>query len=61
MRMKVSGLAVIKGKLVAKSERANILFKDPDSVFTRESKYKQGIWVVVGDHSPVKCGSIIKC
>lgn len=51
---KVSDLAVIKEKLVAKSERAKILSKDRDSVFKRESKYKQGIWVVVGDDSPVK-------
>jgi hypothetical protein len=42
------------------TERAKHLFMDFDSVFKRESKYKQGIWVVSGDDSPVKSGSIIE-
>ncbi|KAK4006758.1 hypothetical protein OUZ56_011916 [Daphnia magna] len=58
---KYSDLALIKKKLIAKSERVQNSLKDRDLIFKRQSDIKEGVWVVVSEDSPVKSGSIIKC
>lgn len=54
---KYSVLALIKKKLIAKSERVQNSLKDRDLVFKRQSDIKEGVWVVVSEDSPVKSGS----
>ncbi|XP_045022980.1 uncharacterized protein LOC116933858 [Daphnia magna] len=58
---KYSDLALIKKKLISKSERVQNSLKDRELVFKRQSDIKEGVWVVVSEDSPVKSGSIIKC
>ncbi|XP_057378588.1 uncharacterized protein LOC130700631 isoform X2 [Daphnia carinata] len=56
-----SDLALITQKLIAKSETVRNSVRDRDLVLKRQSNIKEGLWVVMGEDSPVKSGSIIKC
>ena len=55
-------LDLIQQKLLAKSESVkNCSTQVSDIVFKKQSKIREGVWVVMSKESPVKSGSIIRC
>ena len=54
-------LGLIQQKLSAKSESVKNCTQVSDIVFKKQSKIREGVWVVMSKESPVKSGSIIQC
>jgi hypothetical protein len=54
-------LDLIQKKLLAKSESVKNCTQVSDIVFKKQSKIREGVWVVMSKESPVKSGSIIQC
>lgn len=58
---KMTDLDIIWKKMQGKNEVLREFAKKCDVVFKRSSLFVEGRWVVIGDKSPVKNGTQIKC
>ena len=54
-------LGLIQQKLSAKNESVKNCTQVSDIVFKKQSKIREGVWVVMRKESPVKSESIIQC